>query len=51
MAKTNGSVALIIFLWPDKLVSVMVRFLEQNQGILSKRAIKFANSEGSCDNP
>ena len=26
------------FEMPDKLVSLLVRFLEQNQGVLSKRA-------------
>jgi hypothetical protein len=26
------------FEMPDKLISVLVRFLEQNQGVLSKRA-------------
>jgi hypothetical protein len=30
---------------PDKLVSILVRFLEQNQGVLSKRAMEKEFSE------
>jgi hypothetical protein len=30
---------------PDKMVAILVRFLEQNNGILSKRALKKEFSE------